>query len=43
MNRFLYKYIKWAYLILSTIRMIYYINIGKKEKAKNIITEHIKW
>jgi len=43
MNKFLFKKLYVVYFLISKLRMSYYISIGKKEKAKEIITEHFNW
>lgn len=43
MNKYLYKNINCLYNISVGIRMPYYFLLGKREKARKIITEHMDW
>ena len=43
MNKFLYKNIYWLYFFIASIRMTFYIIVGKEKEAKKIINEHNDW
>lgn len=42
-NRFLYRNARWLYMISVSIRMDFWMLVGKIDKAQQIINEHRNW
>lgn len=43
MNKWLFKYWYWLYFQFYKIRLDYYLLVGKKEKARKLVTEEFRW
>lgn len=41
--KWLYLHCRWFYMLLIGVRMDFYFFTNQREKAKQIITEELKW